>query len=212
MLISITSIVAINGGEEVTVTLAIQNDSDQGAQCQKQSFVISSKQYLILGLCKGECSTEVYDSVEQAAETWSATKKGIFLLGYGSCSKKSLRSKLLSKGFGKDAASAAVSELVSMGLLNEKKDASHEAQKCADKLWGKQRIASALYEKGYSAEAVEYALVTLQDSNVSFVQNCRRLIEKRYGSLPSDKAQRQKAVAALMRYGYSISEIKEASI
>ena len=133
MLVSVTSAVAINAGAEINVTFLIQ--CEDGENAQKQSFLISAKQYLILGVSKGECSFELYDETERAAEIWSAVKKGTSALGYGAHSKKALRAKLVGKGFSKDVAADAVEELEAMGLLNENGDAHREAQRGVGKLW-----------------------------------------------------------------------------
>ena len=208
MLVSVTSAVAVNSGAEINVTFLIQ--SEDGENAQRQSFLISSKQYLVLGISKGECSMELYDETEHSAEIWSAVKKGTSVLGYGAYSKKALRAKLTSKGFSKEVAADAVEELEAMGLLNENGDAHREAQRGVGKLWGKKRIVAGLYEKGYSPEAIHFALCSLEDEDVDFVQNCRTLIEKKYGNLPTDPLQRKKAISSLLHYGYSPSEIKDA--
>ena len=208
MRISVTSAVAVNSGAEINVTFLIQ--SEDGENSQRQSLLISSKQYLVLGISKGECSAELFDEAERSAEIWSAVKKGMSVLGYGACSKKALRAKLTGKGFSKDVAAEAVDELEAMGLLNEKGDAHREAQRSACKLWGKKRIVAGLYEKGYSPEAVRFALLALEDEETDFVLNCRSLIRKKYGTLPNDPVERKKAISSLLRYGYSLSEIKEA--
>ncbi len=208
MTVSITSMTAMSAGEEIRV--AFETVSDGGAERSRESFIISSKQYLALGLSKGRCDTDTYDDVAHASEVWCAAKKGIVLLGYGACSEKALRIKLVSKGFDKKCAAEAVEELVAKGLLRAEDDAARVAQKMAEKLWGKKRIMSALYEKGYSSDAVAAAIEGLEDAEVDFVGNCRALIEKRYPRFPEDARERLKMLAALQRYGYSLLEIKAA--
>lgn len=206
--IKITSLSAQSAGEEIKVSFEITGNCQ--SERQNQSFVISAKQYLVLGLTKGECGTQTYDEVSRAAEVWSAVKKAITLLGYGACSEKALRAKLISKGFDKQTAEEAVSEVAARGLIHAEDDATREAHKLVSKLWGKKRIVAALYEKGYSADAVSAAMYALEDSGVDYVGNCRCLLEKRYGKIPSDTPSRQKLFAAMQRYGYSIAEIKQA--
>ena len=45
---------------------------------------------------------------------------------------------------------------------------------------------------------------------MDFSLNCSKLIKKKYLPLPKDKKEMQKIIAALMRYGYSMSQIKSA--
>lgn len=208
MTLRIISLSAMNAGEEIKVTL--EAISDSGENSSRESYIISSKQYLCLGLSKGECSPELYDEIARLSEIWQAVKRGTALLGYGACSEKALRVKLISKGFDKYVAEDAAAELVTMGLMCPAEDALREAQKLVAKLWGKKRIVAALYEKGYSPESVAYAMSSLEASGVDYVENCQRLISKRYGEMPDDPNEWRKACAALQRYGYSLSEIKDA--
>ena len=206
MTLRISSIRAISAGEEVQLTFEVSD----GEHSSLQSFVISSKQYLVLCPEKGECDTELYEAVEHMAQLWSAVKRGISLLNYGSCSEKALRVKLVSKGVERVIAEEAVCELASMGLLHPFDDAFREAQRMSAKLWGKRRISAGLYEKGYSAEAVAYALDGLDRSGVDYTESCRKLIERKYSDMADGEAERRRAFAALVRYGYGSDEIKQA--
>ena len=94
MTVFITSIGAINAGEEIRITFEIR--SDGGDNVQREAFVISSRKYLVMGIEKGESTTDVYESVAREAEVWSAVKRGVALLNYGACSEKALRMKLAS--------------------------------------------------------------------------------------------------------------------
>ena len=208
MTVEISSIYSASAGEEIHVAFTLTEDGER--HTEKRTMVISAKQYLELGLTKGECTTEVFDSVAYASSVWNATRKGIFLLGYGACSERALRSKLVAKGFSKEIAELATQEIVSMGLIDPMGDALREAQKQAKKLLGKKRIISALYEKGYSAQSVAYAMQTLEDEGINYVLSCERLIRKKHAELPEDPNEIRKLTASLQRYGYSISEIKSA--
>ena len=205
--VTVTSVSARSAGEETDVTFLV---SDGAGRSERSTFTLSARQFLTLGVAKGESDTEMFDAVSRASEVWSATKKGMMLLGYGAVSEKAMCMKLAAKGFDREIAKEAVKALVSLGLMNGADDASELARKLVTKLWGKKRIIAGLYEKGYSSEAVADAMNTLEDMEIDFAQNCRTLIEKRYGGVPSDALSQRKLFAALSRYGYSSSEIKEA--
>ena len=208
MRIYITSLTARNGGEEAEV--AFETVSDGGEQTCRDRFLISSKQYLVLGLSKGESDRETYDAVSHASEVWHAVKKAVSCLSYGACSEKALRLKLVSKGYDKYIAAEAVDEICSMGLLRADDDAAREAERMAAKLWGKKRISAGLYAKGYSDGAVAHALRHLDSIGVDYEENCKRLLKKRYGATIGDREEERKVFAALMRYGYTSSEIRSA--
>ena len=208
MTVFVTSIAAVNAGEEIRIAFELR--SDGGEHVQRESFVISSRKYLVMGIEKGENTVDVYEAVAREAEVWSAVKRGVALLNYGACSEKALRMKLVAKGFDKDIAAEAVAEISSTGVMNEDGDALREAQKCFDKLWGRRRITSELFSKGYSAEAVAFAVSALEEAGVDYAENCRRLMLKRRARATDDLRERQKIFAAMSRYGYSAGEIKEA--
>lgn len=206
MEIRITAVSARSGGEEFEVCFELSN----GEHAEKRSLMISSSQYLVLCPQQGVCDEQTFDEIKYASDVWCATKRGIFILGYGACSEKALAAKLVSKGFGRDIAAEAVRAIVAKGLLRPADDAARAAEKMAKKLWGKRRIISALYEKGYSAEAVSKAIFALEDGGVDFEENCKRLAREKYSATELDVGEQTKVYSALSRYGYSSSEIKSA--
>ena len=210
MIIRIIGLTARNGGEETEVAFEIC--SDDGEHTSKERFLISSRQYLVLGLAKGDSDEQTYDTVSHASSVWTAVKRGVACLAYGSCSEKALKAKLASKGFDRSIAAEAVEEICSKGLLCANDDAAREAEKMAAKLWGKKRISAGLYSKGYSDSAVAHALSYLVDIGVDYQANCARLLKKRYGGVVDDKDEARKIFSALMRYGYTASEIKSAML
>ena len=206
--IRITAISGRNGGEEVEIAFELSD----GTHSEKRAFLISSAQYLVICPERGASDEQTFDQIKYESDVWSATKRGIFILGYGACSEKALAAKLVSKGFDRDIAAEAVRAIVAKGLLRPADDAAREAEKMVKKLWGKRRIISALYEKGYSAESVREAIRALEKSGIDYEKNCKRLVREKYANTELDVSAQAKLYAALSRYGYSSSEIKSAII
>ena len=48
-------------------------------------------------------------------------------------------------------------------------------------------------------------------SEVDFIDTCVQLIRSKFGTLPKEEAERNKVISALIRYGYSTTEIKNAA-
>lgn len=207
MQIFITSIAA-SGNDDIAVSLEIR----EGEQIQRERFVVSAEVYASLGISKGECDRELYDLLEGEARICAAYKRGLYILGYGSCSMRAMVSKLVAKGFDRTYACITAERLESRGLLNEESNARREAERCAAKLWGEIRIVSHLRSKGYSDDAVNDALFALEDNGVDFEANCLKLVESKChgGALPSERSELQKLIASVMRYGYSSGEVKHA--
>ena len=157
-------------------------------------------------------SCKRYEEIVRAANIRSAYKKGLNLLGYSSSSKKNLYYKLRSRGFEDDITEEAIEMLVRDRYVDENDACTREAERCIQKLWGRKRIVSHLYSKGFSEHTVREALEEL--SEVDYTENCKKLLlrnhKKQLASIGEDRVQMTKLVASLERMGYSFSEIKSA--
>lgn len=191
-------------GDDIYVCFAL----GEGKNTEKRRFLVPNSFYVDMSLAKGECSTEIFDAIEHEAEVYAAYKRALSVIGYGACSERRLVSKLVEKGFSKEIAQAAVERAAENRLVCEDDNAIREAEICASKLWGAVRIRAHLCARGYSAEAIDAAMFSLEDGGVDFSQNCVKLIKNKYRTLPRDRAELCKLVASMQRYGYSIGEIK----
>ncbi len=198
--------VSAGGTDELIVTLEVSN----GEHSCREKLVISTDVYTKMSLCRGECDIESYEYLKEEAQVHSAFKRAMFILGYGACSKKALVRKLVQKGFPAEYAAQAVERTVQNGYLDEKSSAARQAECMAAKLWGESRIRSALFQKGYEKEAIDNAMFALEDSDIDFEESCLELLRKRYDALPDDRKEIQKLISSLVRYGYTISQIKSA--
>ena len=177
---------------------------------EKRRLVIPSETYIDLRLEKGECSRELYDTLEREAEIYTAYRRGVSILGYGACSKRMLTSKLISKGIDRSIAGIAVEKIESRGYIAEDASARREAERCAAKLWGESRIRAHLASKGYGKDAVDDAMFSLEDAGIDFEENCVTLVESKCKCIPTDKLAMQKLIASISRYGYSLGQVKSA--
>ena len=197
---------ADRGGEEISVSFEVRS----GEHLQKESFLLSTAQVADLRLCVGKCDQACYDNVEYAARLHAARKRALQILSYGSCSEKMLCRKLVMKGVDREIAEDTVVELYERGFLDSTASAVREVEKGIAKLWGRRRIAAALYEKGYSDRTVKEAMSVL--SEIDELELCVRRIEKQAGEIPTDINERKKLIASLERYGFSSSQIREAFV
>lgn len=200
----------ISGGEETELYTEIS----AGENCERSKFTVSAEMFFELGFSvnfagEKELSREKYEEITALSERHAARKKGLSILAFGDNTKKGLAGKLRAKGFSREAAEDAGEYLAAAGYINEPASAVMLAHDMAEKkLYGARRIASALYEKGFSREAIDAAA---EETDVDFAEICARRIEKMGGKrLFAAKETKQKAVAALLRYGFSYDDIKEA--
>ena len=193
------------GAGRVAVLFEIEN----GESAQRETFLISPSAVADLSLRVGECDTACFDAVERCAALEAAVQKGLRMLGYGSSSRKVLCRKLTEKGVERSIAREAVEEICRLGYLDEKAQALREAERCASKLWGERRIAAVLQDKGYSRESIAAAFCELEDRGVDFVDLCARRIREG-APKPEDPVERKKWTAAMCRYGFTVSQIRDA--
>ena len=199
---------SIRAGElgEIAVIFELRDRERRNSE----RFLISDERYAELSLSVGVSDKMTYELVEREAKIYSAYKKALYLLGFASSSRRMLIRKLALKGCEPEISALALDRLEATGLLREADFALREAEKALQKLWGEERIRASLFEKGYSQEAVDSVFFAFEDMNVDFIENCRSLIDKKFAPLPSDKKALQKIIASLVRYGYSLSQIKQA--
>ena len=205
MTVSVLSAVA-RGEDEILVTLEIR----EGENFQREKYLLSAMLFADLGIKVGECDGERFDAICHASQVYAAEKKALYLLGFGSCSEKALYLKLVSRGISKDIAAQAVEHIAAQGYMNSDGDALREAQRCVSKRWGQRRIAAHLRSKGYPDESVKKAVYALEDEGVDFSELCLERLRATYASLPDDREKLRKIAAALSRYGFSSSEIRDA--
>ena len=141
-------------------------------------------------------------------ELEKAKQKGLLILGYGAYSANAVKGKLRGKGFSDEIAEAAVKYLAEKKYIDEIRDATRLCESLVKKKYGKRRILSALCAKGYGEEAIASAEEFLEE--VDFVEICRELIKIKFGQMPKERAEMQKAIAKLVALGYNVNEIKVA--
>lgn len=137
-----------------------------------------------------------------------AYNKGLDFLSRRMYGEKELFRKLKEKDFDEEAAAFAVKRLKELSLLDDEKYAEMLARHLYEtKRYGEKRIRQELYFKGIDKETVENALLSLDKNDVNSIV---LLLGKKFKNKLSDKKDREKAVASLLRYGYSYSDIKTA--
>lgn len=151
---------------------------------------------------------EQYDELEHAGDFCSALNKGASLLSYGANSKRALELKLRRHGYDSELCDRVGDELERRGLIREQNDADSVVRVCLRSGYGYSRIVAKLRQKGYGDEVIRAATEDIDDS--VYVKNCAAIIQKKYGFVPDDTEGRRKLTAALVRYGYSFSQIKSA--
>jgi regulatory protein len=155
-----------------------------------------------------EIDEEELAALESAVSFRRAFNTGMNLLSYRSHGKKELINKLVAKKHDRASAEKAVERLEELKLINDLDYAQMLSRHLYErKGYSEKRIMQELLLKGIDRQTAEAALETLDKNPHSRIIE---LLEKKYGKYLTDEKGRKKTVNALLRLGYSYSEINSA--
>ena len=156
----------------------------------------------------GTINEDTYAAYVHESRICEAVTLGLRLLAFGDTSCAKMIEKLRLRGIGAPEAREAVALLVGDGYLDETRGALAAAKADLLKLWGDKRILTALAARGYRGEALTAVKEMLQGENSAL--RCAKLIKKRRMAVPCEENEIARFAAKLMRYGYTVREIKAA--
>ena len=155
-------------------------------------------------------SRDIYEMLCADSERCEAVTKALRALSGSTLSYGALNFKLKQSGFSDDAIRAATAIIRKRGLIDEEADAADVAEKMArSKTRGPSRIKAELQRKGYSASVAENAARSVP---VEVYEEAlrRALCSKCKGGIPTEKAERDRLTASLVRLGFSTGMIFSA--
>ncbi len=210
--IEIISCESRRSGSERFLTLKITS----GDNYEKRKLAVGSKMLAEAGITDTEnlpftVTREQFDTLEYMAELWEAVKKGLDILSFADNTKAMLIKKLRERSFDKYIAEDAAEYLSRYGYINEAGMLERLVDRLANvKLYGRGRIKTEIFKKGISREVIDENLDSLFDE-VDFGENLKKLLLKKcdIDSL-SDRKYRESVYAAMYRYGYSVSDVRDA--
>lgn len=204
MTIDLLHITATNGGSIIQLEFSFS----EGDFSERRVLKLLDWQYIDLRPQKGEITPGFYDELEAASAVCDAYTAALNILSFGANTAYTLKQKLRRRGFADSVSTEVVASLASKGYINENREIEREVERCLRKKWGMRRIMAQLYSKGYDDEAM--AQIDDELSEYDFADACYDLLLSKYDELPSDPNDVRKIIASLVRYGYTMSEIKEA--
>lgn len=173
------------------------------------NLLVPISDYYDAHLRKGKViSDECFEALYEASCTAAAVKRAEWILSGGDHSKKQLITKLVRADIDRQYAERAALIMEERAFIDEYAQAERIARMyCHRKYWGKRRIMQELLLKGYEKDAVVSAagFITPEEYKKALMT----VIERKYPSPPEDKKEKDKRIAALLRLGFSLSEIME---
>ena len=121
-----------------------------------------------------------------------------------------LKQLLLRRGYSDSDSAAAVARLEDLGYVDDLEFASVVAASVArTRGWGPARVRQELVKRGLSADVIEAAMVRAAAEGSHPSGNISRALTRllRQRGMPRDRLERDRMRAALMRRGYSSTEI-----
>lgn len=143
-------------------------------------------------------------------EVRRAREKAMVYLSYSEHTVKSMYEKLIDQGFEKNAVDEVLAYLLERGYIDERDYLIRFCRHCAEKRgYGRHRIVAMAREKGFSQRTIDENIDEAFEE-IDFDDICLSRLEKLGEDKLSEKKSRDKAIASLMRRGFSLSEIKAA--
>lgn len=116
--------------------------------------------------------------------------------------------KKLEKNYEDDICYRVCNKLAEKGIIDDRRYAAHlAALYCERKKYGSYRAKQELIRHGLSAELSEWAVSEFSEGEA---ERLREVVERKYERYLTDRKGEQKVKNALLRLGYSYSDIKEA--
>ena len=173
-------------------------------------MLVSEEQYARFDIKEGDrIDDEHFLKIREEMIFDNARRHAFSILSYGENNKKTLVQKLRAKGFPYEVCENIALYMEHRGYIDEKKQIGLLCDTYLRKKFGKLKIKNELIVKGYQREDVEeYVSKNLND--VDFAENCAYIIENKYNPIPKESSEIAKMMGALMKYGYTIGDIKEA--
>jgi SOS response regulatory protein OraA/RecX len=183
-------------GDKGLLSLAIGGE-------ESANYTVNSKVYLEIGSPSvGDIlNDEQIYLIKEYDEYFRAKKKALSILAYADNNRRNLLMKLQKAGFGRDLCDRVVSEMVSLGYIDEKRQLERLITLEANgKLRGPLRVIPSLVNKGYSSSDVRCVLHDLMESGeVDFKKNAKSLLDKK---LPEAEPEEKKKF--LYKNGYKV--------
>ena len=135
-----------------------------------------------------------------------AKERALYLLDYRDHSYKELYDKLR-KNYSPEICSEVMDKMSEIGAVNDRRYAEHYARYLFEvKREGKYKARFELQKKGIDKEIIDELMALYEDDTTI---RLKELVEKKYARYLSDEKGVQKVFNALVRYGYSYSDVRE---
>ncbi len=153
-----------------------------------------------------ELDNETLEALQKSARTSSTKAQAVNMIASRPLSKKELQKRLQRKGSDEEDARTAVEWLEDMGAVNDGAYAASLVRHYSGRGYGAGRIREELHRRGVPRELWDAALEECIDS----AETLDALIRKKCKGSLDDPREKKRICDALMRRGFSWSEVRAA--
>ena len=168
---------------------------------------ITEEEILRFRLREGlELDSETLDELQKSVKTSSTKARAVNMIAARPLSKKELQKRLVQKGSDEEDAAAAVEWLEDLGAVNDENYAAALVRHYSARGYGPMRIREEMHRRGVPRELWDAAMTERSDS----AETLDALIRKKCRGDLNDPKERKRVCDALLRRGFSWSEVKTA--
>ena len=168
---------------------------------------VTEDEMLRFGLRQGqELDDETLEAIQKSANASGTKARAANMIASRPLSKKELQKRLVQKGSNADDAHAAVEWLEELGAVNDEAYAATLVSHYAARGYGAARVREELHRRGVPRELWDAALEQMPESS----DKLDALIQKKTRGDLADPKERKRVCDALLRRGFSWSEVRAA--
>lgn len=200
-----------------TTAMTMRIDSLKPSEHKKGRFLltlddgtllrVTEDEILRFGLRQGqEIDDEILEEIKKSANTSGTKARAANMIASRPLSKKELHQRLVQKGSDADDAQAAVEWLEDLGAVDDEAYAATLVRHYAARGYGAARVREELHRRGVPRELWDAALAQMPESD----EKLDELIQKKIRGDLADPKERKRVCDALLRRGFSWSEVRAA--
>lgn len=169
-------------------------------------LLLDTETVIINGLAPGVFLDDP-DALLFESDVKRAKNRALWYLSRGDLSQKKLTEKLIQGGFMPEAAKIAVQRMIELSLIDDTRLAKRLYEYLSEGGASKREILYKLQSKGIPTDVAKQIIE--QDDNDE-KDKLEKLIKTKYASKLQSEENVKKVFAALIRKGYSFSDVREA--
>ncbi len=173
------------------------------------TYILLDKQFLEDRCYKVgmEIDEEQADKDEAESDIIRAKNRALYYLSGSDYSRKGLSDKLKTAGFPPFAVEKAVLRMEELGFLDDVRFASRFAERCNEQCLSYRETVEKLVLKGVDRDTAKQAAEVFKQNET---EKIKQLLNRKYSAKLDGENGAEKVVAALMRKGFSVYDIKSA--